>query len=283
MTGRLDGRVAVITGGGSGIGAACVERFVAEGARVVIADVQQDQGQALAERLGPVAMFVRTDVTSEVDMANAVDTAVHEFGQLDIMFNNAGIMGALGPIAKSVMADVDMTLAVIVKGAFHGMKHGARVMEPRGQGVILTTSSPAALVGGVGAHAYSAAKAAVLGLTRSVAAELRPKGIRVNAIIPGAILSAMTADIVKGDPTDLEGAKEALAEFSLMGRVGMPADIAAGALYLCSDESSLVTGISLEVDAGMCSAPGDSPFATGAFEEPIGMLEGGRRSAHAEE
>ncbi len=282
MTRRLEGRVAVITGGGSGIGAASVERFVAEGARVVIADVQEEQGRALCERLGAATRFVRTDVTVEADMANAVDTAVAEFGQLDIMFNNAGIMGALGPISKSVMSDVDMTFAVILRGAFHGMKHAARVMEPRRTGAILTTSSPAGLVGGVGAHAYSAAKAAVLGLTRSVAAELRPKGIRVNAIIPGAILSAMTADIVKGDPHDLEGAKDALADFSLMGRVGMPEDIAAGALYLCSDDASLVTGISLEVDAGMCSAPGDSPFATGDYSEPIGMLEGGRRSAHGE-
>ena len=275
MSGRLDGKVAVVTGGSSGIGAGTVRRFVSEGCRVVIADVQRDPGELLAKELGETVVFASCDVTREDDVAAAVDLAVERFGRLDVMFNNAGIVGATGPIARSVMADVDLTVAVILRGAFVGMKHAARVMEPIHSGVILSTSSPAGLVGGLGAHAYSAAKAAIIGLTQSVAAELRPKGIRVNAIVPGAVVSAMTADIVRGDPSDLKGVTVALAEASPMGRPGLPEDIAAAATYLASDDASFVTGSTLVVDGGLTYAPGDSPYAQG---EPVGLLEGGRRS-----
>ena len=227
--GRLAGRVALITGASSGIGAGTARRFVAEGCRVVIADVQHEAGAIMAEELGASAWFASCDVTSEEDVAAAVDSAVERFGRLDIMFNNAGIIGATGPIARSVMADVDLTVAVNLRGTFLGMKHAARVMEANHSGVILSTSSPAGLVGGLGAHAYSAAKAGVIGLTQSVAAELRPKGIRVNAIVPGAIVTAMTADIVVGDPGDLSGAAEVLQASALMSRPGLPDDIAAAA------------------------------------------------------
>ena len=281
--GRLVGKVALITGGASGIGAATVRRFVAEGASVVIADVQVPEGSVLAGELGSRARFTRTDVTREDDVKSAVDLAVSEFGQLDVMFNNAGIMGALGPIALSRMDDVDLTFAVILRGTFLGMKHAARVMVPRGQGVILSTSSPAGVVGGLGAHAYSAAKAGVIGLTQSVAAELRRKGVRVNCIVPGAIVTAMTADITTGDPQDIAGATDAMKADSLMDRPGLPEDIAAGALYLASDEAAFVTGHTLAIDAGMTSAIGPSPFARGRYKEPIGILEGGRRMEHASE
>jgi NAD(P)-dependent dehydrogenase (short-subunit alcohol dehydrogenase family) len=279
---RLRGRVALITGGSSGIGAGTVRRFVAEGCRVVIADVQKDAGEGLAKELGDQTLFVTCDVTQEADIAGAVDAAVEHFGQLDVMFNNAGIVGATGPIARSVTADVDLTFAVILRGAFIGMKHAARVMVPRQSGVILSTSSPAGIVGGLGAHAYSAAKAGIIGLTLSVAAEMRPKGIRVNAIVPGAVVSAMTADIVKGDPADLTGASEILSASSPMGRAGQPEDIAAAAAYLASDDASFVTGSALVVDGGLTWAPGDSPYARGEFENPIGLLEAGRRSGHRE-
>lgn len=281
MTGRLQGRVAVITGGSSGIGAGTVRRFVAEGCRVVIADVQQDAGESLAQELGDAACFVPCDVTREDDVAGTLDRAVERFGQLDVMFNNAGVVGATGPIARSITADVDLTIAVILRGAFLGMKHAARVMEPRRAGVILSTSSPAGIVGGLGAHAYSAAKAGVIGLTRSVAAELRPKGIRVNAIVPGAVVSPMTADIVKGDPNDLAGANQALSESSPMGRAGLPEDIAAAAAYLASDDAAFVTGSELVVDGGLTWAPGDSPYTQGQFADPIGLLEAGKRSRAA--
>lgn len=280
VSGRLEGRVALITGAGSGIGAGTAERFVAEGCRVVVADIQADAGSKVAEGLGEAAVFARCDVTSEEDVARAVDLAVARFGRLDVMFNNAGVIGATGPVARSVTADVDLTFAVILRGTFLGMKHAARVMEPAGSGVILSTSSPAGLVGGLGAHAYSAAKAGVIGLTMSVAAELRPKGIRVNAIVPGAVVTPMTADIVVGDPADLAGAARAMRDSALMGRPGTPADIASAAVYLASDEAAFVTGSTLVVDAGLVGAPGDSPYASGQFDQPGALLEAGRRHSN---
>ena len=261
--GRLADRVALVTGAGSGIGAAMARRFVEEGAAVVVADVMAPAAEAVAAELGDRAVAVVADVTSEADVAGAVDRAVDAFGGLDVMVNNAAVMGATGSIANLVLADVDRTVAVILGGAVLGMKHAARVMIPAGRGVILTVSSPAGVVGGVGPHAYSAAKAAVLGLTRSVAAELRPHGIRVNAIIPGAIVTAMTADILTGDPGDLDGAAAALGADAPIGRPGLPSDIAAAAAYLASDDAAFVTGHAMAVDAGYTTIAGTSPFATG--------------------
>lgn len=265
---RLGDRVAIVTGGASGIGAGTVQRFVAEGARVLIADVRDDEGEAFASSLGDAVRYRHVDVTVEDDVAAAVDHAVEAFGRLDVMFNNAGILGAVGSIAKVSLADVDRTVAIMLRGTIAGMKHAARVMIPQRSGVILSTSSPAGVVGGVGAHAYSAVKAAILGLTRSVAAELRPHGVRVNAIVPGAIVTALTADIVRGDRRDLAGAEKAMAEDVLLGRVGQPEDIAAGALYLASDDGSFITGQTLTIDAGLTTIAGPSPFAIGPFEEP---------------
>lgn len=277
MADRLDGRVAVITGGASGIGAGTARRFVAEGARVVIADLQEEAGRALAAELGGAAHFIRTDVGLEADLAAVVDAAVERYGQLDVMFNNAGIMGAMGPIAKLRAEDIDVTLTVNLRSVLLGMKHAARVMVPRRRGVILSTSSPAGVMGGVGPHAYSATKAGVIGLTQSVAAEMRPHGVRVNAIIPGAVVSAMTADLTAGGAEDLEGAVASLGLTALMGRPGRAEDIAAAALYLASDDASFVTGIALPVDAGMTRAGGNAPFSTGAYEEPSAVLHAGLR------
>lgn len=276
VTGRITGKVAIITGGASGIGAATARRFVAEGARVVVADVQEDAGKVLAGELGETARFTRANVADEDDVTALVEYAVSEFGQLDIMFNNAGIIGAVGSIAKCRMSDVDRTFAVILRGTFLGMKHAARVMKPRRSGVILSTASPGGLHGGLGPHAYSAAKAGIVGLTRSVAAELRHDGIRVNAIAPGAVVSAMTADLVLNDPTDLAGVTKALSADG--DRPGMPEDIAASALYLASDEAKFVTGSVHMIDGGLTYASGPSAFARGDHEEPAGILEAGKRS-----
>ncbi|WP_200304652.1 glucose 1-dehydrogenase [Streptomyces adelaidensis] len=276
MTGRIEGKVAIVTGGASGIGAGTARRFVAEGARVVVADLQEDAGKALVDELGEAARFVRTDVADEDDVAALVDYAAEEFGRLDVMFNNAGIIGAIGSIAKCRMSDVDRTFSVILRGTFLGTKHAARVMIPRRSGVILSTASPGGMHGGLGPHAYSAAKAGVIGLTRSVAAELRHHGIRVNAIAPGAVVSAMTADLVLNDPTDLARVTEALSAGG--ERPGMPEDIAAAALYLASDEAAFVTGSVHLIDGGITYASGPSAFARGDHEEPAGILEAGRRS-----
>ena len=266
MTGALAGKVAVVTGGASGIGAGTAERLVADGASVVVADIQAEAGKALAGRLGPAARFALTDVTSEPDVEAAVAVAVGSFGRLDLMFANAGIIGAYGSIATTRISDVDLTLAVDLKGPLIAMKYAARVMMAQRSGVILATSSPAGVIGGVGAHVYSAAKAGIIGLVKSVAAELRPYGIRVNAIVPGAVVSAMTADLVTGDAAALDRTAEALGSDALLpGPPGQPADIAAAVSFLASDDARFITGHTMTVDAGLTVIHGPSPMAIGKW------------------
>jgi len=253
MNGRLDGRVAVVTGAASGIGAGTARRFVEEGARVVVADLQVEPGEVLAGELGAAAVFTRTDVTSEGDIAAAVDLAVSEFGRLDVMFNNAGVIGAVGPIADTPVEAWDNTLAILLRGVFLGMKHAARVMIPQQSGVIISTSSTAGIVGGLGPHAYTAAKHGVIGLTKSVANELAQYGIRVNAISPGNTATAMTATVT-GSGGDVDAAAERIAAMSPLGYSGFPEDIAAAAAYLASDDARYVSGHTLVVDAGQTSS-----------------------------
>ena len=190
-SGRLDGKVAVITGGASGIGAGTARRFVAEGAQVVLADLQADAGSALAAELGAAARFAQTDVTQEDDVAAAVDLAVGEFGRLDVMFNNAGIVGVIGPMADTPTDGWDQTVAILLRGVFLGMKHAARVMVPQRSGSIISTSSTAGIIGGLGPHCYTTCKHGVIGMTKSVASELAAHGIRVNVISPGSIVTAL--------------------------------------------------------------------------------------------
>lgn len=278
--GKLAGKVALVTGGASGIGEGTVRRLAADGASVVIADIQGAAAAKLAAELGGRGRAIATDVTREDDVAAAVDLAVAEFGRLDVAFANAGIFGAYGPIEKSKMADVDLTWAVDLRGVFVTMKHAARVMIPQGSGVIIATTSPAAVTGGIGNHAYSAAKAGILGLMRSVAAELRGHGIRVNAVMPGAVVSAMTADLVLGDATAIDQVTQTMAADSARGRPrpGLPADIAAAVSFLASDDATFVTGHVMVVDGGLTAISGDSPFARGKYAEPGAFLEAGRRS-----
>ncbi|MGE3621070.1 MAG: glucose 1-dehydrogenase [Acidimicrobiia bacterium] len=278
--GRLDGKVAVVTGSAGGIGEAVVRRFVAEGARVVVADVQDERGRAVAGSLGPSALYVRTDVSDESSVAATVDAAVERFGRLDVMFNNAAVLGALGPLTSLSYDAYRFTMSVDLDGVFLGMKHAARVMEPQGSGVILSTASPGGMVGGLGPHPYAAAKAAVAGLTLSVAAELRPKGIRVNAIAPGAVATQMTAAFRTGDPDAVEETAAAFAQTSLMGRPATGDDIAAAAVFLASDEASYITAVVLRVDGGLIGAPGRSAYTEA--DQADGLLrEGGRRDGAA--
>lgn len=278
MGDRFIGRVAVVTGGASGIGEAAVRELHAEGASVVIADIQVAPGQLLAAELGNKAIFLETDVSAESDVAAAVDAAVSRFGQLDIMFNNAGVMGTLGPIDSTRIDDADRTIAINLRSVISGMKHAARVMKPRRCGVIISTSSPAGMLGGVGPHVYSATKAAVIGISNSVAAELRPFNIRVNTVVPGAVVSPMTASLVAGGPDHLDQALETMSDTALMSRPLIPADVAAAVLYLASDAAAFVTGVTLPVDAGMTGAIGQSPFATGKYDQSVTVLEAGRRT-----
>ena len=254
MTGRLEGRTAVITGAASGIGAGTARLFVEEGARVVVADMQIDAGRALVDELGESARFAEVNVLDEAQVAAAVDLAVAEFGRLDIMFNNAGIVGAVGRISEMSAEAWDNTIGILLRGVFLGVKHAARVMLPQNSGVILSTASTAGVLGGLGPHAYTAAKHGVIGLTKSVANELAPNGIRVNAIAPGNTVTAMTASVTTGDANDVEGTTARIASMSPLGYAGVPHDIAAAALYLASDDARYVSGHTLVVDAGQTTA-----------------------------
>ena len=276
MTGRLDGKVAVITGAASGIGAGTVRRFVEEGARCVVADVQDEAGRALAAELGDATRYVHADVAVEANVANLVDAAVEHFGRLDCMFNNAGILGAVGPIAETEAAAWRRTMDVLLTSVFFGIKYAARVMIPQGSGTILNTTSTAGLRAGLGPHLYTTAKHGVVGLTQSVATELGRHGIRVNAIAPGATVSGMTAYVSTGDATALDEASRRIARNVPLGRPGYPQDIANAALYLASDEASWVNGAVLVVDAGG-EVIGDRNH--GFFEMSSGTVEeSGRRT-----
>lgn len=264
MTGRLEGKVAVITGGASGIGAGTARRFVEEGARVVLADIQGDAGEALSSELGNVATFIHCDVTVEADVEAAVQRAVATFGRLDVMFNNAGIVGAIGPISETPIEAWDRTVDILLRSVFLGMKHASRVMIPQGSGSIISTSSTAGIMGGLGPHVYTAAKHGVIGLTKSVASELARDGIRVNAISPGNTVTAMTAGVISGNHEDMEGTERHMIAGSALGFASMPVDIANAALYLASEESRNVTAHTLVVDAGQTTMPGNGRFHKGA-------------------
>lgn len=262
---RLQGKVAVITGGASGIGAASVSRFIQEGARVVIGDIQRGPGEAFAAQFGDKAAFAVCDVTKEEQVAALVDLAVSHFGQLDIMFNNAGIVGAVGPISTTPANEWSATLDILLNGVFYGMKHAARVMQPRKTGSIISMASTAGLMGGLGPHAYAAAKHAVVGLTKNVGAELCRYGIRVNAIAPAGMATAMVANVMTGDHTAIEATKAALAKNSpLLDRAGTAEDVANAALWLASDESGYTNGHTLTTDAGTTtgSSPNNPAFDT---------------------
>jgi len=247
---ELDGKVAVITGGASGIGESAARLFVEEGCRVVIADMQRDRGTALAQELGEAARFQEVEVRQEAQVKAAVDCAVDAWGRLDCMFNNAGFGGVLGPIEDIPTDDFDMTVDVLLRGVFLGMKHAVPVMKTQGSGSIINTGSIAGVTAGRGPIIYSAAKAAVIHLSKASSMELGEHSIRVNALCPGYIATPLSANTV-GRPDAL--IEERLDSYSLrqpIPRVGRPRDIAEMALYLARDRSSFVTGQALVVDGG---------------------------------
>ena len=249
-TGRLEGHAAVITGGASGIGAATVRRFVAEGARVLIADTQTGPGEALAAELGEAARFRKVDVTREEDVRNAVAECHETWGRLDCMYNNAGFGGALGPIAETSVEEFDITFDVLLKGVFLGIKHATPIMKAQGGGSIISTASVAGLKTGESPHLYSVAKAAVIHLTKSVALELGAHDIRVNCICPGIVATPLAAGRPGVSEESLERMAAGLTKAQAMGRIGRPEDIANAALWLASDESAWVTGTAQVVDGG---------------------------------
>jgi NAD(P)-dependent dehydrogenase (short-subunit alcohol dehydrogenase family) len=248
--GRLDGKVAVITGGASGIGEGTARLFVAEGASVVIADIQDARGAALVDELGSPAVFQHADVTSGDDVKGAVARAMAEFGRLDCMFNNAGLLGTVGPVEDIPVDEYELTMQVLLRSVFLGMKYASPVMKAQGSGSIISTSSVAGIMAGDGPHIYTTAKAAVIQLTKSVALELAEHSVRVNAICPGGIVTPLVMGGIPNNP-QLEGlARKGLAKFQPIPRAGEPLDIAQAALWLASDESTFVTGLALVVDGG---------------------------------
>jgi NAD(P)-dependent dehydrogenase (short-subunit alcohol dehydrogenase family) len=246
--GTLAGRVAVVTGGASGIGRATVLRFLEAGARVVFGDLNEASGQALVDEVADPdrLRFVPADVSVESDVAALVAAAADAFGRLDVVFNNAGLGGAYGPLTDIDAADWDRTFAVISRGAFLGTKHGARLMIELGNGgSIINDASVAGETGGAGPVAYSAAKAAVLSLTANAAVELAAHRIRVNAICPGVIDTPM---VMGSNPAAIT---DRLAAFQPWPDLGRPEHIASVALFLAGPDSEFITGTAIRADGGM--------------------------------
>ncbi|WP_439817503.1 SDR family NAD(P)-dependent oxidoreductase [Zavarzinia sp. CC-PAN008] len=267
--GRLAGKVAVITGGASGMGREAALRFIAEGAQVVIVDLNEKTAEetlGLAGQAGGAAAirFQKADVSDEGQVQAAIDLAVRSFGRLDCVFNNAGVGGAIGPLTELTVEAWDRTFAQLTRSVFLGIKHGARVMIAQGWGgSIINTASVAGMGGGAGPAPYSAAKAAVVNLGCNAAMELAPHRIRVNTIAPGGIYTPLVG--VRSQ-TDMQG--------FMQGRqpwpdVGMPSDIANAALFLASDESRFMTGSTVLVDGGLLAR------GPGLFQDPT-AISGGR-------
>jgi 3alpha(or 20beta)-hydroxysteroid dehydrogenase len=249
--GRLDGRVALITGGARGQGEAIARLFAAEGARVVLGDVQDDLGKAVAEDIGEAAVYTRLDVTKESDWEAAIEVGTGRFGKLDALVNNAGILH-FAPLADTSDKQFRQVFEVNQLGVFLGMRCGAPHIASAGGGTIVNTASINSFVGVAGTMAYSATKWAVRGMTRTAAMELGPKGIRVNTVVPGSIETAMIA------PDGVQAmSEEALSAFARLplGRIGYPSEIASAVLFLTSGESSYCTGAEFVIDCGSLAGP----------------------------
>ena len=280
---RMQDKVAVITGGASGIGRRTAERFVEEGGRVVIADLQEAAGLRLCEELGGAARarFLRCDVLREEDIAAAVAAATAAWGRLDLMFNNAGRGGVPDPIAAMPVEGWDWTMDLLVRSVMLGIKHAAGVMKAQGGGVIVNTASIAGLIPGSTAAAYSVAKAAVIHLTKCAALELAEHRIRVNCVCPGAIATPIFGRGLNL-PSQLDGrvaerAAAVLDDFQPLPRGGRPDDIAEGVMYLADDRAGFVTGHALTIDGGFAAGmrPADNQRLWAPLRASVaGLAEG---------
>jgi NAD(P)-dependent dehydrogenase (short-subunit alcohol dehydrogenase family) len=250
MAGRVDGKIALVTGGGSGIGRATALTFAREGAKVVVADVVVDGGEDTVGQIkaaGGEAMFVKTDVARAAEVDAVVKAAVATHGRLDCAFNNAGVEGMLQTTVEYGEAHWDRVLAINLKGVWLCMKYEIAQMLKQGSGAIVNTASAAGLVGFPHLSAYVASKHGVVGLTKTAALEYAKAGIRVNAVCPGGIRTPMLERAFKM----MEGFAEAAVASEPVGRLGQPGEIAEAVVWLCSDAASFITGVPMAVDGGL--------------------------------
>lgn len=251
---RLPGKVAIVTGAGSGFGQGIAERFAQEGAQVVVADVNESAGKAVVagiEQLGGTVIYVRADVAQAFDVEAMIHTAVQRFGGLHILVNNAGIPQRPCPLVDTSEELFDRLFAVNVKSVYLGARFAIPVFRSQGTGgVIINTASTAGLRPRPGLTAYNATKGAVITLTKSLALEVASDRIRVNALCPVAGDTPMLAEFMGG--TDTPEARARFLQTIPLGRFSRPSDMAAAALYLASDEAEFITGVCLEVDGGRC-------------------------------
>ncbi|MCK9930749.1 glucose 1-dehydrogenase [Frankia sp. Mgl5] len=245
MAAKLDGKVAIITGAGSGIGRASAHLFAAEGAKVVCADFSGKEKRT-ADEIGAAAVAVHVDVAVAADVERMVATAEDRFGKLDILFNNAGVAGSKMLITEQTEEDFDRVVAVNLKGVFLGMKYGIPAILRNGGGSLINTASAAGLVGWRKNAVYGASKGGVIQMTKAVALDFADQGVRVNAICPGMTWTGM----VPGSDDLLEPPASVPAPPQPMSRWGLPSELATAALFLASDDSSFVTGVALPVDGG---------------------------------
>ncbi|HKY92819.1 MAG TPA: SDR family oxidoreductase [Nevskiaceae bacterium] len=280
MARELDTKVAIITGGASGIGRASVQLFVEQGARVVIADLNQEAGEPLARELGAGCAFRRTDVSVAADVEALVAFAVEKFGRLDVMFNNAGVVAQAGrPVSllDEEFTGQDREIAVDLYGPLFGLKYAGRVMAKQGGGSIITTASTAGMVPGHGILLYRMAKAAMITMTQNAALALGAHGIRVNCISPGPIATPIVASSMGVPPAKAEQITKAAYDMMLqlqpLKRLGQPEDVARAALFLASDASAQITGINVPVAGGQ-SLGGDLVDRTAMLGQIIGEIMG---------
>ena len=253
--GMLDGKVAIVTGGTSGIGASTAELFVAEGAKVVFTGRRKPEGEAVAKRIGTGVTFVPADATSEADWRRVMQLTLDRHGRLDVLFNNAGGPAPTGSIESVPVDGFDAAMALLVRSVMLGMKHAAPIMKRQRAGSIINNGSVAAHLAGYSTSMiYGAAKAAVVHLTRCVAMELGEHSVRVNSISPGAIATGILAKALGMDPSRADGVAEqlktAFAAVQPIPRAGVPDDIAQCACWLASDRSTFVNGEDIVVDGG---------------------------------
>jgi NAD(P)-dependent dehydrogenase (short-subunit alcohol dehydrogenase family) len=251
MGARLEGKVAIVTGAASGIGRGTAELLLQNGAKVVVADLNEEGGKAAVAELGSNSRFFKCDVTNEDSVKAMIDFTVAEFGKLDILHNNAGAFGARGTVEEIAVKDFDFTFALLVRSVFLGCKYAAIQMRKQGHGgSIINTASISATTPGYGPHVYQAAKAAVLQLSKTFALELAEQKIRVNCVSPGGVYTPLVGNAIGLDAETTKQVGEGMGATLPMNRPGYPLDIARGVLFFASEDSEFVIGQNMIIDGG---------------------------------